>query len=54
MVAPSRDVFSQPSSRNAIQMVATSENSDRMVTTTISALNGSARPAANTSAANGV
>ena len=54
MVAPSREVFSQPSWRNAIQIVATSENSDTTVTTAISPVNGSASPAAKTSAANGV
>ncbi len=54
MVAPSRDVFSQPSWRNAIQIVATSANSDTTVTIAISPVNGSARPAAKTRAANGV
>ena len=54
MVAPSRDVFSQPSWRNAIQIVATSANSDTTVTIAISPVNGSASPAAKTSAANGV
>jgi hypothetical protein len=44
----------QPSSRNAIQIVAASANVLTRVTPAISARNGSADPSANSSAANGV
>ena len=44
----------QPSSRKAIHTVAASPNVPATVTSPISAGNGTARPAANSSAANGV
>ena len=53
-VAPARAIGCQPSSRNAIQIVAVSATALTAATSATSAWNGSTEPTANSSAANGV